>query len=77
MNRYWSLLLALVFSLVMVGPAAAMPKVAEDESSPVTSGVDAPRPKKAKATNSNPVEKKKARKATTGHKAKHGKTRDR
>lgn len=77
MNKLLSLLIALVFALVAVAPASAMPKVAEDESAPVTSVADAPRPKKSRATNSNPVEKKAAKKAArkaakASHGAKHG-----
>lgn len=75
MNKPLSLLIALIFILGSVAPAAATPKAAEDEFAQVTSGVDAPKPKKTKATNSNPVEKKSARKAKARHKAKHGKAR--
>ena len=81
MNKPLSLLIALVFALVTIGPAAAMPKVPEDEFAPVTSGADAPKPKKTKVGNANPVEKKKAgksaRHARAKHKAIHGKTRHR
>lgn len=67
------LLLALIFSVVTIAPAAAMPKVAESESAPVTLGADAPKPKKSSASNANPAQKKSARQAKSGHRAKHGK----
>lgn len=73
MNKPLSLLFALVFSLVTIAPAAAMPKAAENESAPVTSGADVQKPKKTNASNANPAQKKSARKAKAGHKARHGK----
>lgn len=73
MNKPLALLIALAITLATIGPAAAIPKVAENESAPVTYGADAPRPKKVKASNANPLEKKKAHKAKAGHKAKHRK----
>lgn len=62
MNKLPLLLIAVFFSLSTLGTAAAIPKAAEDASSPVTSGADAPKPKKDKARHANPPEKKSARK---------------
>jgi hypothetical protein len=75
MNKLLSLLITLIFSFATIGSAVAIPRAAEDASAPVTSGADAPRPKKTKASNSNPTEKKSAGKAKGGHKASHGKKR--
>ena len=75
MNKMLSLLAATILSLATISPAAAIPKAAESESAAVTSGADAPRPKKAKVTNSNPTTKKSVRKAKGGLKAKRGKVR--
>jgi len=71
MNKPLALLLALAITLATIGPAAAIPKVAEDESAPVTSGADAPRPKRTSASNANPPQKKKAHQAKAGHQGKH------
>jgi hypothetical protein len=59
MNKLLLLLTATFFSL---NAAAAIPKAAENEAAPVTSGADAPRPKKDKARHANPPEKKPAKK---------------
>lgn len=59
MNKLLLLLTAISFSL---NAAAAIPKAAENEAAPVTSGADAPKPKKDKARHSNPSEKKSAKK---------------
>jgi hypothetical protein len=70
MNKLLLLLTAAFFSLSSMNVAAAIPKAAESEAAPVTSGADAPRPKKGKAKNANPSEKKSAKKAKKP-KAKH------
>jgi hypothetical protein len=75
MNKLLSRLIVLIFSFAMTGSAFAIPKAAEDASASVTSGADAPKPRKTKATNSNPVEKKSAHKAKRHPKNKHGKAR--
>jgi hypothetical protein len=67
MNKLLLLLTAAFFSL---SAAAAIPKAAENESAPVTSGADAPKPKKDKARHANPPEKKsvkRAKKSKTAH----------
>lgn len=65
MNKFSLWLIAVFFSLSTLGAAAAIPKAAEDASSPVTSGADAPKPKKDKARHANPPEKKSAKKTKT------------
>jgi hypothetical protein len=62
MNKLLSLLTAAFFTLGSLNAAAAIPKAAESESAPVTSGADAPKPKKDKARHSNPSEKKPVKK---------------
>ena len=74
MNRFLSLLTAVVFTLAVAGSAtAAMPKAAEDEAAPVVLGADAPRPSKATAKPAKASSKKHAQKAKTARSGKHGK----
>jgi hypothetical protein len=67
MNKLLLLLTAAFFAF---NAAAAIPKAAENESAPVTSGADAPKPKKDKARHANPSEKKSAKKAGKSSKPK-------
>jgi hypothetical protein len=70
MKKLLLLLTAVFFSLSALNAAAAIPKAAENEAAPVTSGADAPKPKKDKARHSNPSEKKSAKKAGKSSKPK-------
>jgi hypothetical protein len=63
MKKLLLLLTAVSFSLSSLNVAAAIPKAAENEAAPVTSGADAPKPKKDKARHANPSEKKSAKKS--------------
>lgn len=49
MNKRWSFLLALSLYVAAFNAVAAMPKAAENEAAPVSSGVDMPKPKRDEA----------------------------
>lgn len=55
MNTLIRRILPLVFATALCGSATAMPKAAEDEDAPVTSGANAARPKHSAVTPKPPV----------------------
>ena len=70
MKKLLLLLTAAVFSLSTFTAAAAIPKAAENEAAQVTSGAEAPKPKKDKARHANPTEKKSVKKTSKSRKQK-------
>jgi hypothetical protein len=70
MKKLLLLLTTVFFSLSTLDAAAAIPKAAENEAAQVTSGADAPKPKKDKARHANPSEKKPVKKTSKSNKPK-------